>query len=237
MIGAPARPDPSLLGLRHAGARAAERASGGGRLGARAPPVAGAPDRRDRRVRGALLKPKSRAAAGRRPGVRPRPQARRATIKASSARLPPRVPSTGSERRRRCAARAPREPEASARRSSASVCSASWALWRSRRRRSESSWSSRPAAATTPGRRNDPPGGSIPEQKVFDLDQAARAADCELKSNKATSREHLQTQSERQLPTTRRPAAGASRSRRRTGSTTARRRRTQRWCTRSSTGG
>lgn len=39
---------------------------------------------------------------------------------------------------------------------------------------------------------NFPTGGSIPEQKVFDLSQAAAAAGCELKSNKATSREHLQ---------------------------------------------
>ena len=39
---------------------------------------------------------------------------------------------------------------------------------------------------------NFPEGGSIPEQKVFDLDQAAAAAGCELKSNRATSREHLQ---------------------------------------------
>src|SRR5215203_5892890 len=37
-----------------------------------------------------------------------------------------------------------------------------------------------------------PTGGSIPEQKTFELDQAAAAAGCELKSNKATSREHLQ---------------------------------------------
>jgi hypothetical protein len=39
---------------------------------------------------------------------------------------------------------------------------------------------------------NFPEGGSVPEQKVFDLDQAASAAGCELKSNRATSREHLQ---------------------------------------------
>jgi hypothetical protein len=39
---------------------------------------------------------------------------------------------------------------------------------------------------------NFPEGGSIPEQKVFDLEQAATAAGCELKSNRATSREHLQ---------------------------------------------
>jgi len=39
---------------------------------------------------------------------------------------------------------------------------------------------------------NFPTGGSVPEQKVFNLDKAAAAAGCELKSNKATSREHLQ---------------------------------------------
>jgi hypothetical protein len=38
---------------------------------------------------------------------------------------------------------------------------------------------------------NFPEGGSISEQKVFDLDPAASAAGCELKSYKATSREHL----------------------------------------------
>jgi Protein of unknown function (DUF3105) len=37
-----------------------------------------------------------------------------------------------------------------------------------------------------------PSGGSVPKQKLFDLDKAAAAAGCELKSNKATSREHLQ---------------------------------------------
>jgi hypothetical protein len=37
-----------------------------------------------------------------------------------------------------------------------------------------------------------PSGGSVPEQKVFDLNKAAAAAGCELKSNPATSREHLQ---------------------------------------------
>ena len=39
---------------------------------------------------------------------------------------------------------------------------------------------------------NFPEGGSVPKQKVFDLTKAAAAAGCELKSNKATSREHLQ---------------------------------------------
>jgi Protein of unknown function (DUF3105) len=38
---------------------------------------------------------------------------------------------------------------------------------------------------------NFPEGGSVSEQKVFDLNQAASAAGCELKSNKATSRSHL----------------------------------------------
>ena len=38
---------------------------------------------------------------------------------------------------------------------------------------------------------NFPTGGSVSEQKVFDLNQAASAAGCELKSNKGTSRSHL----------------------------------------------
>jgi len=44
---------------------------------------------------------------------------------------------------------------------------------------------------------NFPEGASIPEQKVFDLDQAATAAGCELKSNGGTSREHLQDPSQK----------------------------------------
>jgi hypothetical protein len=39
---------------------------------------------------------------------------------------------------------------------------------------------------------NFPSGGSVPKQKVFDLSKAAAAAGCELKSNKAASRDHLQ---------------------------------------------
>jgi Protein of unknown function (DUF3105) len=35
-----------------------------------------------------------------------------------------------------------------------------------------------------------PDGGSVPDQKVTDLDEAAKAAGCELKSFKGTSREH-----------------------------------------------
>jgi hypothetical protein len=37
-----------------------------------------------------------------------------------------------------------------------------------------------------------PTGASIPKQKVFDVNQAAAAAGCELKSNPATSRDHIQ---------------------------------------------
>jgi hypothetical protein len=37
-----------------------------------------------------------------------------------------------------------------------------------------------------------PSGGSISEQKVFDLEEAATKAGCELESNKATSREHTE---------------------------------------------
>jgi hypothetical protein len=35
-----------------------------------------------------------------------------------------------------------------------------------------------------------PNGGSVPEQQVFELDEAARAAGCELKSSRASSRTH-----------------------------------------------
>ena len=38
---------------------------------------------------------------------------------------------------------------------------------------------------------NFPEGGSLSEQKEFDLDKAASAAGCELKSNEGTSRAHL----------------------------------------------
>ncbi len=37
-----------------------------------------------------------------------------------------------------------------------------------------------------------PDGGEVPDQKVADLNQAARAAGCELRSFKATSREHTE---------------------------------------------
>jgi hypothetical protein len=39
---------------------------------------------------------------------------------------------------------------------------------------------------------NFPEGGSVPKQTQFDLDKAAAAAGCELTSNKATSRDHIQ---------------------------------------------
>ena len=67
VIGHPARPDPSLLGLRHARARASERAPGRGQLDPRAAPLPRAPDRRDRALRRELLR-------GARPGAdRPEP--------------------------------------------------------------------------------------------------------------------------------------------------------------------
>jgi hypothetical protein len=44
---------------------------------------------------------------------------------------------------------------------------------------------------------NFPEGGSISEQKVFDLDPAASAAGCELESNRATSRDHTQDPNEK----------------------------------------
>jgi Protein of unknown function (DUF3105) len=37
-----------------------------------------------------------------------------------------------------------------------------------------------------------PSGGSIPDQRVFDIQEAATAAGCALESNRATSREHTQ---------------------------------------------
>ena len=42
-----------------------------------------------------------------------------------------------------------------------------------------------------------PSGGSVADQKVFDLPKAAAAAGCTLSSNKATSREHIQDINER----------------------------------------
>jgi hypothetical protein len=38
-----------------------------------------------------------------------------------------------------------------------------------------------------------PTGGSVPEQQVFDTEQAASAAGCELESNRAQSRDHTQS--------------------------------------------
>ncbi len=42
-----------------------------------------------------------------------------------------------------------------------------------------------------------PSGGSVPEQKQFDLAPAAEAAGCELESNKAPSRDHIQDPAEK----------------------------------------
>lgn len=46
-------------------------------------------------------------------------------------------------------------------------------------------------ASSEEGGNTFPEGGSVPEQKEFDLDKAAAAAGCELTSNKATSTGHL----------------------------------------------
>ncbi len=83
---------------------------------------------------------------------------------------------------------------------------------------------------------NFPSGGSVPKQKQFDLTKAAAAAGCELKSNKANSREHLQDPNQKVKYATNPPNSGRHyRSPRRTGCTTARPRRTPPWCTPRST--
>jgi hypothetical protein len=47
-----------------------------------------------------------------------------------------------------------------------------------------------------------PSGGSVSEQQVFDLQEAANAAGCELASNRATSRDHVEDPSFEQNPPT-----------------------------------
>ena len=53
-----------------------------------------------------------------------------------------------------------------------------------------------------------PDGGSVPEQKIFDVGPAAKAAGCELQSVKATSREHTTSLSERVKYSTNPPTSG-----------------------------
>ncbi len=53
-----------------------------------------------------------------------------------------------------------------------------------------------------------PDGGSVPEQKVFDVAPAAQAAGCALKDVKATSREHTTSLSTRVKYTTNPPTSG-----------------------------
>jgi hypothetical protein len=55
---------------------------------------------------------------------------------------------------------------------------------------------------------NFPTGGSVPEQKQFDLTKAAAAAGCELKSNRANSREHLQDPNQKVKYATNPPNSG-----------------------------
>ena len=53
-----------------------------------------------------------------------------------------------------------------------------------------------------------PDGGSVPEQKVFNVKPAAEAAGCELKTVKATSREHTTSLSDRVKYSTNPPTSG-----------------------------
>jgi Protein of unknown function (DUF3105) len=53
-----------------------------------------------------------------------------------------------------------------------------------------------------------PSGGSVPEQKEFEVRPAAAAANCELKSNRATSREHTTSLEERIKYSTNPPDSG-----------------------------
>jgi hypothetical protein len=55
---------------------------------------------------------------------------------------------------------------------------------------------------------NFPSGGSVPKQKQFDLAKAAAAAGCELKSNPANSREHLQDPNQKVKYATNPPNSG-----------------------------
>jgi hypothetical protein len=53
-----------------------------------------------------------------------------------------------------------------------------------------------------------PDGGSVPEQKIFDVGPAAKAAGCTLKDVKATSREHTTSLSQRIKYSTNPPTSG-----------------------------
>jgi hypothetical protein len=53
-----------------------------------------------------------------------------------------------------------------------------------------------------------PDGGEVPRQQVTELEEAARAAECELKSNRAQGREHTSTLSERVEYRTNPPTGG-----------------------------
>jgi hypothetical protein len=53
-----------------------------------------------------------------------------------------------------------------------------------------------------------PDGGEVPQQQVTELEEAAEAADCELKSNRAQGREHTTTLSERVEYRTNPPTSG-----------------------------
>ena len=210
----PPRPDPPVLRLRHARARAAERAAGGGQLDPRAAAHAGAADGRDRAVRRAVLRGRQ----------------------ARQLRVPPPWPPDGS-RRRRCGASArQREAKAARARASGWWATAAARCWRSRR---SWSWCCWPAAGAT-RRRGErqllPRGRRGAGAEGVRPDRAARAAGCELKDSRGSGVATHTTSptSGSSTRTTRRRPAGTSRSRPTT-APTATRRPTSSSCTPSST--
>ena len=65
-------------------------------------------------------------------------------------------------------------------------------------------------AGSGPGNAGDvfPDGGSVPEQKVFDIDPAAKAAGCQLQTKKGTARGHTTSLSDRVKYNTNPPTTG-----------------------------
>ena len=191
------RPDPPLLRLRHARARAAERAAARGVVDPRAAPHAGAADQRDRRLRRGVLQAAPRrpgrvAAAAREPRAAPGRGGRRLKrpLRAFHYSSPP--CRTAESRRRRCGASARsasvrRAPRSSERSWSATAPAGVLALAVARRAGRARHRRRRTAAAATPQAAEVfPDGGSFPEQKLFEVAPAAKAAGCQLKSVKGS---------------------------------------------------
>ena len=172
------RPDPPVLGLRHARARAAERAAGArprSILELRLTPE---------RLTGEIVEFVERCfkpAADRPSGPPPRRQRAAAETRTAPASLPPRCPAAGSRKEALRRERERREAEARA----AAAAQAPGRLRRRRRagdrrdRDLRSSWSWPPAGMRGNGVQREPAtsfpsGGSVPEQKVFDLRRRGR---------------------------------------------------------------